>query len=100
MVLNAITNLLRYSRFPGERFPGSPEISIRDDRNDVSLSLPPHEGVERSVADGLCRVLSGRKKPAVLVRLDRIEQFGGKRGDRYRVGLAILGLGPVDDALG
>src|SRR5262249_38906966 len=42
-------------------------------------------------------MLCGWEEPAEFVRHDRLDEFGGDRGDWDRMRFSILCLGPVDD---
>lgn len=56
VVLQSVSDLLRETCLAGKRFPGSPEIAVCHDRDDLAIALAPHERIERSMTDRLGRV--------------------------------------------
>ncbi len=57
LVLDAVADFLRQSTFASERFPGAPQISIGDNRDDATITLSPDKAVKGVVANRYGRVL-------------------------------------------
>lgn len=53
VVLQAVADVLRNACLTGQCLEGATEISVRRVRDHATVSLAPHETVERAVADGL-----------------------------------------------
>ena len=70
VVLDTVSNFLGDTCLAGEGLPCATQIAIGHDRNDPTVSLAPHEAVERAMADRPLRVLCRREEPPVLVRLN------------------------------
>src|SRR5205823_3602671 len=77
MVLDTISDFFRYTGLARERFPSPTEVAIGDDRDHSTISLAPHEAIERSMTDRPLRIHRRRKEPAVFVWFDRLDQFSG-----------------------
>lgn len=60
MILRTISNFFGHTALAGQRFEGSPEVPVSCIGNHATISRPPNEAKERTVALGLGWVL--RKK--------------------------------------
>jgi len=100
VVLQSVSDLFREPCLSSKRLPGSPQIAVCHDGDDLAIALAPHERIERAMADRLGRVGCGWKKPAKFIRLDRPDKLGRDLGHGDGVRLSILSFGPIDDALG
>lgn len=57
MILQTISNFLGHTGLAGQRFEGSPEVPVSCIGNHATISRPPNEAIERTVALGLGWVL-------------------------------------------